>query len=475
MSTLLIGRNAERAELDECMKSDKSELVVLYGRRRIGKTFLIRNYFNDQFAFSFTGAKDFTKVQQLDSFSKALQQYSGAIARPELSSWIDAFDHLERLLRIDHREGKKVVFLDEMPWIDTQKSGFIAALANFWNSWAAHRGDIVLIACGSATSWIVDKLLHNKGGLFNRVTRHLYLRPFTLGEVEQYLDHYNFGWDRYQITQCYMALGGVPFYLTLLRPEYSLAQNIDRLFFSGVNAQLRVEYGELFSSLFNKPTRYVAVVKALTKHIEGLTRSEISQHTSISGERLTDILNDLERCDFIFSLSRYGNKKNNKVFRIKDFYSMFYFRFVEDCMPMGNSSWSQQLNSSRVQAWEGLAFEIVCLLHEKYIKKALGISVILSSVSTWRSKSPDSHSQIDLVIERADRIINLCEIKFCRDQYNISKDYATRLLNRKSQFVAETGTRYATQLTMVTPFGIMKGKNASMIASQVVIDDLFDD
>lgn len=474
MDKKLIGREQEIAQLDKCMTSDKSELVVLYGRRRVGKTFLVRNYFNNSFTFTYTGVKGFTKTQQLSNFAKALQLYGNLAERPALVDWIGAFDMLEQVLMRANSDGKKVIFLDEMPWIDTQKSDFVSALENFWNGWAAHQGDIVLIACGSATSWIVDKLLHNKGGLFNRTTRHIYLRPFNLAEVEEYLDYYGFGWDRYQIAQCYMILGGIPFYLTMLDASMSLAQNIDALFFAGVNASLRIEYDELFASLFNNPEGYISVVKALSQHREGLTRTQISELTSISGERLTTILRDLDRCDFTFSYMRFGNKRNNVIYRIKDFYSLFFYRFVDGHNINETSYWSQLQGTPEVVAWQGLSFELLCLLHIEAIKRRLGINVIRTNVTTWRSKSRDSNSQIDLVIERADRIINLCEMKFSGDVYNITKAYAQRLLERKSQFVAETATRCSTQLTMVTTFGILIGKNSAIVNSQVVLDDLFE-
>ena len=473
MDSKLIGRHFEISELKKCMASDRSELVVLYGRRRIGKTFLVRHFFNNTFAFSYTGVQSFNRVQQLNNFAKALQINGNWPNRPTPKDWTEAFDLLEQLLAANDAVGKKVVFLDEMPWIDSPKSGFIAALENFWNGWAAHRGDIVLIACGSATSWIVNKLLHNKGGLFNRTTRHIYLRPFTLSEVEQYLDAYNFGWNRYVIAQCYMILGGVPYYLSLLDRSKSLAQNVDSLFFAGVNAPLRIEYEELYASLFTHPEGYVAVVKTLVKHREGLTRTQIMDNVQIDGDSLTTILRDLERCDFIFKAMRYGNKLNNAIFRVKDFYSLFYYNFVDGVALQGANFWTHQQNSSRVANWQGFSFELLCLQHIGAINRQLGITGMQTTVSTWRSNRPDSRSQIDLVIERGDRFVNLCEMKFAADIYNIDKAYETRLLERKSQFVVETNTRHTPLLTMVTTFGIAQNKHSSMIASEVMLDHLF--
>ena len=325
------------------MESGRSEFVVVYGRRRIGKTFLVRRFFKDSYAFSFVGKHELGREMQLAEFAKALQQYSKSPYTPELRTWRDAFDSLQKLLESSKTEGKKVVFFDEMPWMDTPKSDFVMALENFWNAWANMRDDILFVACGSATSWIVDKLLHNQGGLFNRITQKIYLRPFNLYEVEQYLDEKHFGWNRYQIAQCYMILGGVPFYLTLLNPKLSLLSNIDELFFTDSHAMLRTEYNELYSTLFKRPENYLAVVRLLVECKEGFTRKEISDKTKLGGAALTKILSDLEQCDFILPYARYGNAKNNTIYRIKDFYTLFYYKHVNGVDTQDLHRWNSSL------------------------------------------------------------------------------------------------------------------------------------
>lgn len=322
----LIGRHKEQAKLQTCMNSERSEFVVVYGRRRIGKTFLVRRFFEDRYAFSFVGKHEMAKDLQLQEFAKALQRYSGSAFVPVLKNWTEAFDGLQKLLASVETPGKKVVFFDEMPWMDTPKSDFVMALENFWNGWANMRDDILFVACGSATSWMVDKLLHNQGGLFNRITQKIYLRPFKLREVEQYLEENHFNWNHYQIAQCYMILGGIPFYLTLLNPKLSLLANMDELFFSDAHAMLRTEYNELYATLFKRPENYLMVIKLLTERKEGYTRKEISEKTKLGGAALTKVLSDLEQCDFVLSYSRYGNSKNNAIYRIKDFYTLLKFR-----------------------------------------------------------------------------------------------------------------------------------------------------
>lgn len=469
----IIGREMEMRTLAECMQSPRSELVAVYGRRRIGKTFLIKEYFKSNFAFYFVGTRDISKAVQISNFASSLQKQFRLEYKPSLPNWFEAFSLLENLLEKMRTKGKKVLFIDEMPWMDSVKSDFVPALELFWNGWANMRNDIVLIACGSATSWMVDKVFHNKGGLFNRVTRHLYLRPFTLHEVELLLESQGFTWDRYQIAQCYMTLGGVPFYYTLLSRGESLSQNIDRLFFSSAHAPLRMEYGELYAALFKNPARYMAIVKLLVSKRNGMTRNEIMEQCSFGGSMLSKILSDLERCDFIFGYAQYGNKSKNTLYRIKDFYTLFYYKFVDGDEGRDGCRWSHIQQSPQVKGWQGYSFELLALLHLDEIKNRLHIDVISNKSSSWRSADAESPVQIDLVIERADRIINLCEMKFSSSPYVIDKAYEMHLRNRMAIFREQTATRYGTQLTMITTFGVLHNKHYSVVDTEVTLDDLF--
>ena len=469
----LIGRHKEQAKLQTCMNSERSEFVVVYGRRRIGKTFLVRRFFEDRYAFSFVGKHEVAKDLQLQEFAKALQRYSGSAFVPVLKNWTEAFDGLQKLLASVETPGKKVVFFDEMPWMDTPRSDFVMALENFWNGWANMRDDILFVACGSATSWMVDKLLHNQGGLFNRITQKIYLRPFKLREVEQYLEENHFNWNHYQIAQCYMILGGIPFYLTLLNPKLSLLANMDELFFSDAHAMLRTEYNELYATLFKRPENYLMVIKLLTERKEGYTRKEISEKTKLGGAALTKVLSDLEQCDFVLSYSRYGNSKNNAIYRIKDFYTLFYYKYVQGKDTKDAHRWTHLSSTPQVMSWQSFSFELLCLLHLDEIKKSLGIDRILNDASAWRSKQTEQDTQIDLVIERADRNINLCEMKFSTAMYAIDKDYEQKLRERMSIFQAETKTRCSTRITMVTTYGVLKNKHSGIVDDEVQLEDLF--
>ncbi|MGM9697197.1 MAG: ATP-binding protein [Prevotella sp.] len=469
----LIGRKTECDELDRVMESDRSEFVIVYGRRRVGKTFLIDRYFSGVYDFTYVGEHNMSRQRQLTSFARALKKYSGA--KPDrFSDWFDAFDALEDYLEQLDAGRKKVLFIDEMPWIDTQKSDFVAALESFWNGWAARRSDIVLIACGSATSWMVDNLIENQGGLHARITCSLYIRPFTLKETELYLQSRNCKWDRYQILQCYMTFGGIPFYLSLLNVRESLVQNIDRLFFKP-RGMMAVEFYELYNALFTNSGVYINVVKTLAEHHCGMTRGEISDAVGMNGGSLTRVLTNLERCDFIKRTSNYGRKSKDTIYRLVDFYTIFYYRFVANNTSGDEQWWTHNFESPKIHAWQGLTFETVCLTHTSSIKKALGISGMATSVSSWR-KMPDANhhgAQVDLVIERADRIIHLCEMKFSKSEYRIADAYERQLRERMSIFAESTKTRLSPVITFVSTFGLAKGMHNSVVHSEVTMEDLY--
>lgn len=471
--SIIIGRAEEQRLLERYEHSGRSEFVVVYGRRRIGKTFLVRQYFKDRFAFSYVGRHNQSREEQLDSFAQALAHQGGMAYIPKLSNWHEAFSLLQKHLEGMSKKRRKVVFIDEIPWMDNPKSDFISALETFWNAWADFRDDILLIACGSATSWIVNKIFKNRGGLYNRVTCQVYLRSFNLCEVEAYLRSRRFVWDRFQIAQCYMTMGGIPFYLSLLDPSQSLTQNIDRLFFASANAQLRTEFDELFAVLFTHHENYLKVIRLLAERREGFTRIEISGRTGLGGSSLTTILSELERCDFIVSYQKWGSKVKDTIYRLADAYTLFYYKFVEGQDAKDPHRWQHLLGKPQVSAWQGFSFELLCLLHLEQIKRALGISGMATYASAWRSLSKDLSTQIDLVIDRADRIINLCEMKFSTQQYAITRAYEEHLRQRMSLFAAESKTRKGLALTMVTTFGLLPNSHAGIVGSEVVLDQLF--
>lgn len=469
----LIARNREIKELRRLYQSKRSELVIVYGRRRIGKTFLVNQVFQNEFTFTYVGARKQPQRVQLERFARQLQEFSGSPYSPTLNSWEEAFEQLKTLIKMRPAKERKVVFFDEMPWIDTPRSSFVDALEYFWNAWAAQRSDILFIACGSATSWMVNKLVKNQGGLHNRITAQIYLRPFNLGECESFLHEYGCHWDRYTILQCYMALGGVPFYMSLLNPSESLVQNIDRLFFQK-NAAMKEEFDELFNALFTHAEKYIDVVMALAGKREGMIRAEIIEKTKISGGGLSTILENLERCDFIETYSKFKSSIRNTVYRLSDPYTLFYFKFVQNNNSKDEHYWSSNMNTPMIRSWQGFSFETVCMSHLSQIKKALGISGMSTNACSWRKPVGENDgAQIDLLIDRSDRIINICEMKFSEKPYSITKAYANDLRMKMAVFTDATHIRKSIALTMITTYGVLPGIHSGIVQNEVTMDDLF--
>lgn len=472
---ILIGRESERQELWRCYESPRSEFAIVYGRRRIGKTFLVSQTFGEQMSFVFTGSHKAPKERQLELFAKALMKYGKIQYRLSFDNWYHAFDALEQMLTQAEVKGKKVLFFDEMPWIDTHNSEFVSALEDFWNTWAALRDDIFLIASGSATSWMVNNLVDNQGGLHNRITSSIFLKPFTLNECEQYLRAHHCPWDRYTITQCYMCLGGVPFYYSLLDYNQDLASNIDALFFKP-KAKLMNEFSDLYNVLFAGAEQYISVVRVLARKWEGMTRMELAEALGTKGGGLTRRLENLENCDFIMKYQQFGNKKKGTLYRLSDFFTLFYLKFIEPAPKNQSSYWHQRMTERDVSVWQGLTFELIGLTHVEQIKKALGISGIYTDISSWRSqenKQSETKAQIDMVINRADRCIHLCEMKYSTAPFTITKDYEVLLRSRMGVFREQTRTRKTLFITFVTTFGVNVGVHSGIVNQQILLDDLF--
>lgn len=471
----LIGRDKECAELERCLNSDRSELVIVYGRRRIGKTFLIEEFFNQVFDFKYVGAHGMTTRRQLNNFQSVLNSYSKKKVS-HLRNWDEAFHALEEYLSSLPSDRKRIVFIDEMPWMDSGKSIFVSALENFWNGWAMSQRNIMLVATGSATSWMKDKIVANKGGLHARITCNLHLSPFSLNETERYLAERGIEWDRYQLTQTYMVLGGIPFYYSLLEPELSFAQNMDRLFFNE-GALLKLEFDELYNALFDNAELYTSIVQLLSEHESGMTYKDIFSSLSSKSSNISKAIKNLESSDMIEKWLQYGNKRRDAVYRLTDFFSLFYFKFLANNLSHDNEWWSNHLNSGVIFDWMGNSFELVCMRHHKQIKSSLGIRGMATSLSTWQVK-PDKKTetpggQIDMIIERADRIIHLCEMKFSTDAYRIKPEYERRLRERSGLFKELTRTNKTVVHTFITTYGVANAKNKSIVHSEVTMDDLF--
>lgn len=471
---MLTGRESEQKLLHSLFRSDESEFVALYGRRRVGKTWLVRQTFKGRFAFEHTGKANGNMQAQLAEFRLSLLR-AGMLSAPVLHNWQEAFFALEQYLST-LPYGKKVVFIDELPWLDTGRSNFVSALEHFWNGWASARQDIMLVVCGSATSWIIRKIVRNHGGLHNRLTRQIYLAPFTLRECEQYAKQRGLGMNRRSVLETYMVLGGIPYYWSLLQPGLSSAQNIDNLFFSKAG-ELKNEFSALYASLFRSPQPYIDIVTALGTKKAGMTRDEIAKSIDINlGGKLTDKLEELEQCDFIRSYSPLGKSKRDTMYQLTDNFTLFYFKFMAGGSAKDGHFWSASIGRPQYAAWSGLAFERVCMQHERQIKTALGISGIASSCYSWTYRAQNDYEtgvQIDLLIDRSDGVINVCEMKFVKDKFEITAAYDEQLRHKLSVFQDKSHTRKAVSAVMITSYGLVRNSYSYDIPNQLTMDDLF--
>ena len=479
MAQKIIGRLKETQELTDLYNSKRPEFVVVQGRRRVGKTYLITELFQDEFAFYHTGLspaesniEDKTVLQnQLDAFFTSLVRF-GYMGKT-ISSWLQAFDALTTLLEGKGKEKRQLVFIDELPWLDTPRSGFMPAFEHFWNGWGAGRSNLMLIVCGSATSWISDKILNSKGGLFNRTTYEIKLEPFCLKECEDFYKDRGVMMSRLDQLQAYMVTGGIPYYLSLIRKGRSIAQNIDDLFFAK-DAKLGQEFDRLFNSLFANPEVNKKIIRQLGKKRYGMTRKELSGASGItSGGSLTGSIKALEASGFIGSFNNYDGPRTDVRYRVIDSFCLFWLYFKDKKKTTNERFWQDNLISPMLNAWRGYTFENICFLHVRQIKSALGIAGVQTETMPWLSRRKEGGAQIDMVIDRADNVINICEMKFSGSDYTIDKDTDEELRGKIDAFQSETHTKKSLQLTLITTFGLVRIQYSNSVQSLVRMDDLF--
>ena len=471
----IIGRNQEIAVLRAAAEKEESQLIAVYGRRRVGKTYLIRETFRNSFTFQHAGIYQGTREEQLTAFSNAMKDAGLPAETPVPENWIDAFQQLKDVIR-GSSQRKKIVFIDELSWMDTPRSDLMRALEHFWNAWASARDDVLMILCSSATSWMMNKVIHNKGGLYNRLKVQIYLRPLSLSWCRDYANAMQLGFADAQILELYMVLGGIPFYWSLLEKGLSVAQNVDHLFFEE-DAPLRREFDYLFAAIFRYPEEYLRIVEALSRKKTGLTREEILKATGIAGSGLFSTrLKELESCGFLREYHGFGKKKKESLYQLIDPYVLFYYHFQAK-NPTDPHFWTHQLNTPAINTWRGLAFEEVCLLHVEELKRKLGITGVLTDVASFICRENEEEgihgSQIDLVIQRADHVVNLFEMKYTDGLFTISKTMDMDLRRKTSDFQVATKCRDAIHWTVVTPYGLTRNAYAGNIQTEITCEDLF--
>ncbi|MBO6012093.1 MAG: AAA family ATPase [Bacteroidales bacterium] len=483
MNQLFIGREKEQQQLKEYLNSEQSEFIAIYGRRRVGKTFLIQKVIGSDYAFYVAGMNKVSMRIQLKNFMQGIQKKQPEV--PVAKTWLDAFVALENYLET-LPEGRKIVFIDEMPWMDSPRSNFISGLEHFWNSWASWRDDIKLIVCGSATSWIINNLIKNRGGLHNRVTHKIPVKPFTLRECQLYFDAKGFRLSTKQIAECYMVLGGVPFYLSKMNKGESVAQNIDRLIFAE-DGELHDEFQSLYDSLYKNAANHIKIVTALATKGQGLTRKEIVGKTNLADNgKFSLMLEELESCGFIRSYEPFlmetgkdvgrnsaDRKSSDTLYQLVDSFTLFYFQVLKKAGAHDSHYWSNNQNSHVFSTWSGLSFEMLCLNHAEQIKNALGISGITANVFSWYGKGSLRSAQIDMLIDRADRTINICEMKFWNRPYAMSAKDEADIERKVSTFIETTNTDKNVIVTMITTKGIEQNEHSGCVQREITLDELF--
>ena len=472
MSTLT-GRTREKQLLLNAYNSPESEMVAVLGRRRVGKTFLIKQTFPEM-DFEFTGILHANKQEQLSAFVQKISEFNGKPITQKPKNWLEAFELLKQYLKTKRKKSKKIIFIDELPWLDTPKSKFTDALGYFWNDYAYYN-NIILIICGSAASWMIKNIVNHKGGLHNRISKRIELNPFTLHETKAFLDKKGIQLDDYSICQLYMVMGGVPYYLKEVQKGESVAQNIDRICFDK-NGLLNGEFNNLFASLYDNYETHLLLIKALASKNKGITRDEIIRLSNMKdGVYITRILEELERSSFISITYPFGKKKKDALYRISDPYTVFYFHFIEGHKNIKQGTFINLMKSPKWTSWCGYAFENICFYHLPQIERALGIQSIYSEASSYLCKGNAEKQgfQIDLLIDRADKVINVCEIKFYESHFTIQKDYAEQLRNKITRFKEETNTKKLIFLTIISTFETSNNSHKnSLVQNEVILSKI---
>ena len=477
----MIGREEEIREMNECYDSGRPEFIAVYGRRRVGKTYLIDEALKDRITFRHSGLSPVDEQNHKNGLKEQLRHFYLSLQLQGMkkskcpTSWLEAFFMLEMHLQSIDDGSRQVVFLDELPWMDTPRSGFITALEAFWNGWAYHRDNMMLVVCGSATSWMIDKLINNYGGLYGRLTSRMKLSPFTLNECERFFQSKGITLSRYDIAQGYMVVGGIPYYLDYMKKGLSLAQNIDRMFFAE-GAKLRDEYDLLFASVFSNPEQMKSIVQLLGTRHSGFTRQEILAKTGLDdGGAVTKLLKALEVSDFIKSYVPFGKGKRDLHYKLTDPFCLFHLKFVQSQTEIDPDFWMHNVASPSVSAWRGIAFEELCFSHIGQIKKALGILGVSSRQSAFVVKGDGETEgmQIDLLIDRKDNVLNLCEMNFVGSEFEVDNDYEKKLRHRLQWMLDHINRKQSLQMTLVTTFGLKYGYHRGIFQQVVTLDQLF--
>jgi len=422
---------------------------------------------------------------QISNFTQRLGEvFLDGITPQVQDNWNETFKLLTDLIDRIPKNKKVIIFLDELPWMATRKSRLLDAIDYYWNQYWSKENRIKLIVCGSSASWIINKIINNKGGLYNRVTETIHLKPFTLSETQEYLISNNIRLNLKQVTQLYMVTGGVPFYLSKIERGCSATQAIEALSFDS-KALLFNEFDGLFESLFENADAYVEIVTLIAKYHNGIAQEELFKKLVKSSKGKTGIkrLKDLENAGFIMSFVPHFHIKRGVYYRIIDEYALFYLQWVVSLKSTRMSSvlkkgyWKSLTKTPKWLSWSGYAFETICYKHLNQIREALNLPPT-SIPNSWRytpTKELSSRgAQIDLLFDRNDNAITVCEIKHTEKPFVIDKTYSENLKRKLEVFQKITGTKKQLFLVIISASGIKENKySEELISGVVTLDDLF--
>jgi len=475
----LVGREKEQEKLKQSLEKEASQLIAVYGRRRVGKTYLIENTLAKDIVIDFTGIKGATVRTQLSNFKTQIEKRSRKFEKsPNPENWFEAFQLLQAYIETKGNK-KKVIYIDEFPWFCGQRSEFLPVFEHFWNNFCAKRNDLVVIVCGSAASFMVNNIINNKDGLHGRISTIIRLMPFNLYETKAYLKYKKISWDHYDILQCYMILGGIPHYLNQLDKRYTLPQNIDKLCFE-VGGQLVDEFDQVLISLFTNSSLHKSIITELAQKRKGLPRKALAAKLStVNNKAFTTAIKELEESGFILESPSIDQKKTKTLFRLNDEFCFFYLKYVAPNKGQGEGTWLHLYSSRSFDSWSGFAFEMLCMKHTSQIKKALGIPKVRTTSHSWTSKEANrnahkSGAQIDMLLKRQDRRIDILEMKFYNKPYTITKSYREKMVNKKNVFEEEMKPDEALALIMITTKGIKKNVHSNILTDHLEMDVLFE-
>ncbi len=411
----------------------------------------------------------------MKAYHIAMETYFPSYAiKVNFNDWLTAFEQLSKALDKKKKVGKKVIFLDELPWLATKKSDFLSALSWFWNSWAVKK-KVVLIICGSAASWMISNVIGDKGGLHNRVTKLLKVDPFNLYETSLFLKSKGINLSQYQMAQIYMTIGGVPMYLDFLKPGLTAVQNIQMLCFDQ-NGFLRNEFNRLFVSLFDNHHNHVNIVEVLAQKKAGMTRQEIiARGNMTNGGMLTKVLNELKLAGFIDEYSAIEKIEKNTIFRLVDPYTLFFLTFMKDKTKTNKFTLTNFSDLPSWKPWSGYAFENLCIYHIDHVKAALSIKGMTTSIASFAAKPKDGMpgAQIDLLINRNDQSINVCEMKFSSNAYALTKSDIQNIDKKKQVLSYHLKSKKHLFTTLITTHAIAKNAYSQDIDQLVLLEHLF--